>query len=576
MTPQKISVVLFTLFATSANGVETGSGVLRLKVRDSATGLAVPTFTLETGSGTGVSRKSEQGAGLAKFSLAPGLIPVKLTAPGYRPLSTAIEVFANATGLPVTIWLDPEDTPVRLRSVRFPLIEGTRVTGYVVDEDGRPLGNVNVRSGSQHTRSNLDGYFELRFPTDLTPLDIPSLRDLTFELDGYKTHLLSNLPIAGGEVEITVEMGKGSGSEFEDQTPKVLRSASEQENAQLAINGENQNSSAPSGIGAPSPLVPPSSIRVGYNCSCTNCSTVQVMSLETYVRRGLKAEWISSWSQHSLRAGAIAYRSYGAYYVYHPMRSNYDICNTACCQVNTSGTVASTDNAVAHTAGILLQRGGQVFRAEYSAENNNSNCGARTCSNRSCRCGNGNAGSPGANWPCVAEPWDASATCSGHGRGMCQWGTQRVSLQGQLWNWIEDHYYNNNGLPSGLRSARMTSPLDISDFYADPLAISAGDTLTLWYSVANYSELYHEQVIMAASLYSAASGYVSDSSNDTRISAPPGYSDQYRWFTTPPGLPSGSYDLVVALWIDVNEDGAITSVDLPLVTYSWPGAITIN
>jgi hypothetical protein len=392
-------------------------------------------------------------------------------------------------------------------------------------------------------------------------------------LKGYRTHRFSNLPIAGQEIRLNVEMKAGDGSDRDDQTPKIMRDPEEQQNAQLASSDNTQVTGIVDDIAAV--LVPPSSIRVGFTCACTTCSTVEVMSMETYVRRGLKAEWISSWTQHSLRSGAIAYRSYGAYYVSHPMRADYDICSTACCQVNTPGTVASTDNAVAHTPGIMLQAGGQIFRAEYSAENNNNGCGGPSCSNRSCTCGNGNAGSPSTNWPCVVEPWDLNTACSGHGRGMCQWGTQRVSLQGQLWNWIEDHYYNNNGAPAGLRSAYMTSPLDIADFSSDLTTISAGDTLTLWYWVNNYAELSHNQMVLGASLYSTAIGYVSDPANDLVTSAPPEYSDQYRWFTTPSWLPSGSYDLIVALWIDVDEDGTLTSLDMPLVMYRWPSAITV-
>src|SRR5262249_38211779 len=151
----------------------------------------------------------------------------------------------------------------------------------------------------------------------------------------------------------------------------------------------------------------------GFNCSCATCSTVEVMSLETYTKRGLNDEWIASWTPHSLRAGAIAYRSYGAYYVYHPRTPDYDICSTTCCQVNDPDTSASTDAAVEATAGILLERGGDIFRSEYSAENNNDNCPGPGCSNQSCTCGNGNAGSPGASWPCVAEPWDANRACFG-------------------------------------------------------------------------------------------------------------------------------------------------------------------
>jgi len=41
---------------------------------------------------------------------------------------------------------------------------------------------------------------------------------------------------------------------------------------------------------------------------------VQVYTLDTYVRLGLDDGWISSWNSNSLKSGAIAFRSYGAYH----------------------------------------------------------------------------------------------------------------------------------------------------------------------------------------------------------------------------------------------------------------------
>ena len=164
----------------------------------------------------------------------------------------------------------------------------------------------------------------------------------------------------------------------------------------------------------------------------------------------------------------------------------------------------------------------------------------------------------------------------GHGRGMCQWGTQRAALQGQLWSSIEDHYYNNNGNPSGLRSAFMTSPLDITNAYPDPAAVSAGDTLTLYYSTLNYAELSHDHVLLGASLFSPDTGYISDSANDAEVSLLPGSNDVSRWFAVSADTPPRTYDLIVALWIDVDEDFVITSADLPLIAYTFPAAVTVQ
>ena len=57
----------------------------------------------------------------------------------------------------------------------------------------------------------------------------------------------------------------------------------------------------------------PSTIRVGQSCSCSSCGSVVTVSMETYTKRVLGHEWITSWDAESLKAGALAVRSYGAY-----------------------------------------------------------------------------------------------------------------------------------------------------------------------------------------------------------------------------------------------------------------------
>ncbi len=180
----------------------------------------------------------------------------------------------------------------------------------------------------------------------------------------------------------------------------------------------------------------PGWIRVGVNCSCNDCSSVRTMGLETYVRQGLNDEWIASWDAESLKAGSLPYRTYGAYYVYHPIRSNYDISSTTCKQVWDSDYANSCVSAAQDTQGQYVETpGGAVAFSEYSAENNCLNSSA-------CSCGNGYSGN-GSDWPCIYDPVCAGHDRYGHGRGMCQWGSQRwASQRNKDYMWINDHYYN--------------------------------------------------------------------------------------------------------------------------------------
>ena len=572
-------ILLSSVCLASSSAAGKSVGFLELRVRDSITGYAVAASVAIDDRPRPPQSWQLNESGRVQLEIAEGQHPVFISAPGYRAVQSRLRV-DPATLWQVTVWLDPEQLPEPLRPEAIALHRAAGsalIHGYVVDaETGEPLAGVEVTLNGNGAQSDAAGYFSLNVPVRTTaPQELPEGGDLLADRVGYQSYLLANTPLIEGDRQLIIQLSPGIGAQPVDDTHKLMRSAEELEQSQSAPSMAPEADLAPNATADTLLVVaPPASIRVGYNCSCTNCSTVEVMSLETYAKRGLPREWLASWLPHSLRAGAIAYRSYGSWYVEHPLRSNYDICNTTCCQVNSTGTSGSTNSAVELTAGILLQRAGRAFRAEYSAENNNL-CGTG-CSNSSCICGNGNAGSPGWSWPCVSEPYDSGHACAGHGRGMCQWGTQRGALLGQLWNWITDHYYNNNGSPGGLRSAYMSSPLDIAAAAPDPSEVSAGDLFTIYMTVADYAELPHDQLMLGASLYSKATGYISDPSTDEKVTVYPGSTDVSRAFNVPPWAPSGPYDLVVALWLDVDEDSMITGADLPLVSYLIPGAITVQ
>src|SRR5262249_39772236 len=276
---------------------------------------------------------------------------------------------------PVTVWLDPEQAPEQLRPEALGInrVPGSAlIHGYAVDaRSGAPLAGVEVSLNGNRAQTDAAGYFSFNVAVRSTaPESLPESGDLLAERVGYQSYLLANTPIVEGDSQLLIEMTPGAGAQLFDDTHKLMKSPEELEQSQSAASLAPNEEPTPNALDdAAIVAVPPASIRVGYSCSCTTCSTVEVMSLETYVKRGLPREWIASWRPHSLRAGAIAYRSYGSWYVYHPLRPNYDICNTTCCQVNSTSTSASTNSAVEYTAGILLQRSGSVFRSEYSAEN---------------------------------------------------------------------------------------------------------------------------------------------------------------------------------------------------------------
>jgi hypothetical protein len=189
----------------------------------------------------------------------------------------------------------------------------------------------------------------------------------------------------------------------------------------------------------------PATIRVSTSCACTACTNpqLQVMSLEAYVQTGLDDEWISSWNAASLQAGAVAYRSRGAWYVQHPVAGNYDLSAAACHQTWQNDRAASVKNAAIATAGIVLVKNGAIVKADYAAENNNAGCGDGFSGN-------------GSTWPCISDARCAGRTTNGNGKGMCQWGSSFWGTD-QTYTWILNHYYGPDSITIQLPAAAMAA-----------------------------------------------------------------------------------------------------------------------
>jgi hypothetical protein len=168
---------------------------------------------------------------------------------------------------------------------------------------------------------------------------------------------------------------------------------------------------------------PPTTIRIwrrGLDGSTASCSgRVDVIPFEKYVKGVLPHEWIRSWHSESLKAGAIAIRTYAANWVRNGGKYTCaDLDDTTASQVYKDEFFAATDSAVNATANTYVMKNGLPVNAEYSAEN----------------------GNPTATG--ISDPVCAGKTRFGHGRGTCQWGSQRwASTSGKNAKWILEHYY---------------------------------------------------------------------------------------------------------------------------------------
>jgi SpoIID/LytB domain protein len=106
--------------------------------------------------------------------------------------------------------------------------------------------------------------------------------------------------------------------------------------------------------------------------------TVNVVSIDDYVRGVIAAEMPSSWHTEALKAQAVAARTYGVRSM--SASRHYDICSTTACQVygGASRETSSTDSAVKATAGkILTYQGKPAFTQFSSSSGGYSNTGSQ-------------------------------------------------------------------------------------------------------------------------------------------------------------------------------------------------------
>ncbi|WP_207625723.1 SpoIID/LytB domain-containing protein, partial [Niastella populi] len=406
-------------------------------VKDQHTGFAIPGAVVQVSAPNGRSTALAAAAnGKLTFTAVNGKYDFAIAANGYKQLTTYFSS-GEVTTIEASINLEPANDNARMQGIA-PSAGKTVISGYVRDEtENSALSGVQVNCGDVTAITDSQGFFSLKVasaPGDITPTSAPASAAITFSKSGYASYTLQNVYLMADVYTMKVGLTRGNGARVQNgqpagKTEKQVhgmfdRTAADEQQRYAPV------STPQARMEAVLAATVPSSIRVGTSCSCTSCSVVNVMSLEAYAQSGLDDEWIASWGAASLQAGAVAYRTYGAWYVLHPVKSNYDIAATTCNQAWEADIYTASVNAAKATAGIVLVKNGAIFRSEYSAENNNSGCG------------NGYSGTGTSNgWPCISDARCTGYAKNGHGRGMCQWGSSRWASD-KTYTWILNHYYN--------------------------------------------------------------------------------------------------------------------------------------
>ena len=488
--------------------------------------------------------------------LLEGRYIVEVREEGYEMLAAESVVTAGQTSS-LLFHLDPL-TPKQ----SAPLQRGRMlITGYVIDDaTGLPLSDVTVGTA----KSDKTGHFAEYKPAGTRYLVCE------FTKSGYKSQVHSFIESwPGGDAKLKIRMRRGAGTETTDHRKLRHRNDEQPPDAPGCDMGCDEKTietnDLPFGSDSLNAPALPKSIRVGRNCpTATTCTTVEVYSVDTYCEYVLAAEWYSCWGSlsggmNSLKAGAVAVRSYGLYHVYNPRAATYDICDTTSCQVFGATGSTNAHNAVLQTTGFVLTQNGAITRSEYAAENNNNGCG------------DGFTGTGSGTNPCISDSVCSGFADNGHGRGLCQWGSARWAngtrvstaspcsagpshgLGQQSWQWILGHYYPQYTLESGATA-------DLTNLTALPNPAYQATTVILSYPVTT-SGLIDGVIVGASIRRSGTTTLISDPAHDLLVNLPGGLSSQQRSFDLSANLEIGTYDLLGTLYFDRNGSGSLNSGD---------------
>ncbi len=297
------------------------------------------------------------------------------------------------------------------------------LAGRVVDAlSGAPVAGAEVERGDARAVTDRDGRFALGGATGPTRARAAGYLGLTrLRLEGAAPIELALWPADPDDAAVEAHLARLEVGRAlrDDPADPALRPE-----ARAWILGEAVEPE-PGAVGRATAALSaaPTTIRIwrrsidGATASCSG--RVDVMDFEDYIRGVLPHEWIASWHDESLRAGALSIRTYAWGWIARGGKYDCaDLDDTARSQVYRDDRTARATMAVDDTRGEAITQDGVLVSGEYSAEN----------------------GDPTAAG--VADPLCRGFEIRGHRRGMCQWGSQRWARdEGRDHVWIAEHYW---------------------------------------------------------------------------------------------------------------------------------------
>lgn len=162
--------------------------------------------------------------------------------------------------------------------------------------------------------------------------------------------------------------------------------------------------------------------------------SIRTEFFEDYVKNVLPNEMYTSWPSETLKAGAVAARTFGWYYVNLNSGNSYHL--TEWSQRYIPGSSKSATNlAVDNTQGWRVEYSGSPIYARYQAETGNPTADSL------------NDPIVKKSYPYLKSVSDSHTTTKTSYSGLCQWGAESMGKDNKTAEQILNHYYTNVTIP---------------------------------------------------------------------------------------------------------------------------------
>ncbi len=358
----------------------------------------------------------------------------------------------------------------------------------------------------------------------------------------------------------------------------------------------------------------------------TQSGTISIVNFADYVKNVLPKEWLTYWSAAALQTGAIAVKMYGWYRTIYPHQPalGFDVYDSPRYdQWYVAGSAqAVTNSAVDAVSGVgFAQSDGSIFMPQYwngvsqvygtggvglrvrptpdttgkpltvlsdgaslivVSSGLNTADGYRWWRVKVGNTSNWQSGIEGYVVGNYVRSYPGLENINNLPGQMTQYGTEFLGEEGESYSQMVPYYYNGspNANYENVNLFTYTPPssfsASITGLKISPSQVNPGNAFTISYTVNATSAGY---VILGASILDSAGtgSWISDSPHDPKVSLNSGINTVSRQFTVPSSIsPVGPYDLLAALWLDVNNNGVIDpGVDQSLDSKLYTSLLTI-